>query len=114
MKILVCGGREYDDWPRLKEKLDELHLEKGVSEVIHGSAQGADRLAGVWARWNNIPERPYPANWKQYGKRAGYVRNSQMLEEGKPDVVVVFKGGSGTEMMYELSKKAGIPTIDYR
>lgn len=111
MKVLVCGGREYDDWPRLKEKLDKLHEEHQFTEVIHGAAQGADRLSGVWARWYNIKETPFPADWKQHGKRAGYVRNQQMLDEGKPDLVVAFAGGKGTEMMKELAMKAGIEVI---
>lgn len=111
MKILVCGGREYDDWPRLKEKLDELNEEHRFTEVIHGAAEGADRLAGVWARWYNIKETAFPADWKQYGKRAGYVRNQQMLDEGKPELVIAFKGGKGTAMMIELAKSAEVPVV---
>jgi ABC-type Fe3+-hydroxamate transport system substrate-binding protein len=98
----------------MKEKLDDLHDKNHFTEVIHGAAQGADRLAGVWARWNNIKESPYPADWKQYGSRAGYVRNTEMLEKGKPDMVIAFKGGKGTNMMVELAEKANVPTIDCR
>lgn len=111
MRVLVCGGRNYDDWPRLKEKLDELHEKYKFTEVIHGAAEGADSLAGVWSRWYGVKETPFPADWKQYGKRAGYVRNNQMLEEGKPDMVVAFRGGKGTEMMVDLAEKAGVPTL---
>jgi hypothetical protein len=50
----------------------------------------------------------FPANWKQYGKSAGYRRNTQMLEEGKPDIVIAFPGGRGTEMMCEIAETAGI------
>ena len=112
MKVLVCGGRDYDEWPKLKEKLDELHETFKFTEVIHGAAQGADRLAGVWSRWNNIKESPYPADWKKDGKRAGYVRNARMLKEGKPELIIAFKGGKGTQMMIKLAEDSGVEVYD--
>lgn len=108
MKVLVCGGRNYDDWPKMKEKLDELDADRKFTEIIHGGADGADRLGGVWARWFGVKETVFPADWKQYGKRAGYVRNSEMLEKGKPDLVVAFKGGKGTDMMIKLAEAEGV------
>lgn len=111
MKILVCGGRDYDEWPKLKTRLDEIHEVTPITEVIHGGADGADRLSGVWARWNNIKETVFKANWKEHGKRAGYLRNAQMLEEGEPDTVVAFKGGKGTAMMIKLAEAAEVKVV---
>lgn len=111
MKVLVCGGRNYDDWPKLKTKLDDIHEITPITEIIHGCSDGADRLAGVWARWNNIKENRFPADWKTHGKKAGYVRNAQMLKEGKPDLVLATTGGKGTEMMKNLSKDAGVTVM---
>lgn len=108
MKVLVCGGRDYDDWPKLKEALDQFHEVTPITEIIHGGAQGADRLSGVWARWNNIKETVFPANWKEHGKAAGVIRNQQMLDEGKPDRVMAFKGGKGTENMKKLTVARGV------
>jgi UDP-N-acetylmuramoylalanine-D-glutamate ligase len=34
-----------------------------------------------------------------------------MLNEGKPDLVVAFPGGAGTENMVSLATKAGIEVI---
>ncbi len=108
MKVLVCGGRDYDDWPKLKKALDQFHEVTPITEIIHGGAQGADRLSGVWARWNNIKETVFPANWKEHGKSAGPIRNKQMLDEGKPDVVMAFKGGKGTENMKKQTIDRGV------
>jgi len=57
---------------------------------------------------------PFPADWGKYSKSAGYIRNKQMLAEGKPDLVVAFPGGKGTANMVKLAKLANIPihTID--
>lgn len=80
--------------------------------ILHGGASGADRLAGQWAERCGVNNIEFTAHWNQYGKRAGYVRNAQMLEEGKPDLVVAFPGGKGTAMMVKLARDAGVEVIE--
>lgn len=123
MRILVCGGRDYKDYLRIKEVLDNLHDEGGhpykkeITEIIHGNATGADTLAALWAShtWkhngDSIEVKVFPADWDKHGKSAGYIRNQQMLDEGKPDLVIAFPGGKGTTNMVQLAAKAGIPCI---
>lgn len=86
--------------------------------LIHGNARGADQLSE--SAYKEIffgyegqggIER-FPADWNKYGKRAGYIRNKQMLEEGKPDIVLAFPGGKGTAMMVRLAKEAGVRVIE--
>ena len=79
--------------------------------MISGHARGADQLAEQWAKENKIPTRLFPADWDIYGKRAGYLRNVKMLEEGNPDLVVAFPGGKGTNMMVSIAQSADIPVI---
>jgi hypothetical protein len=69
-------------------------------------------LAGKWAAYNGIPIAEFPAQWDLHGKRAGYLRNKQMLEEGQPDLVVAFPGGRGTADMVRQSREAGVPVIE--
>jgi hypothetical protein len=95
-RLLVCGGRTYADRERLYYVLDAYHKKFGISVLIHGAARGADSLAAEWAHNRGVDSRSYPANWQLYGRRAGFVRNAQMLEEGKPDDVIAFPGGKGT------------------
>lgn len=85
------------------------------SVIIHGGASGADSLAGIIALTLNIPVKVYPAEWKKYGKSAGYIRNAQMLEEGKPDKVLAFWDGKspGTKMMIKLTQGKKIPVDIY-
>ena len=105
MRVLVCGGRNYIDIEKMKEILDALVPEV----VIHGNATGADRLAELWAIKNEIEIERYPADWGQYGRSAGPIRNKQMLIEGRPDMVVAFPGGTGTQNMIKLASEEGIP-----
>ena len=112
MKVLVCGGRDFADYDLLKTVLSALHVTRGISIVIHGGATGADMLASRWAGTHMIPGVVYPADWKAHGKAAGPIRNQQMLDEAKPDMVVAFKGGRGTADMVRRAGKAGFDILN--
>lgn len=117
MKVLVCGSRHFDDYELLEKTLDEIHKETEITDIIHGNARGADRLGGAWAQFHTygegrlIREWRFPANWNLYKKSAGPIRNKQMLDEGKPDLVVAFLAtdSKGTKNMIEQAQKAGVP-----
>jgi hypothetical protein len=99
MRVLVCGGRNYSDYAFLSSVLMNLHTTTKITCIIHGAASGADSLADRWAAEHNIPVHVFPADWNTYGRTAGPIRNKQMLDEGKPDVVVAFPGNKGTRNM---------------
>lgn len=108
MKVLVCGGRDFDDEGLLGSRLWHLRNENGLTHVIHGGANGADKLAGEWARSQySVQEVICPANWYLHGKAAGPMRNRAMAEIG-PDLVLAFKGGRGTENMVKTAEALGI------
>jgi hypothetical protein len=117
MRVLVCGGRNYRDKERVWEILDRVcnpenkPLPEGVT-IIHGGAWGADWLADHWAVHNLCAIEEYPANWEKHGKAAGPIRNLEMLNEAKPDLVVAFPGGRGTAHMVRIAKEAGVQVIE--
>ena len=104
MRVLVCGGREYDDKARVFAVLDEIN----PTFVIHGNARGADSLAHEWAISRHRHGVACPANWARDGRRAGPLRNQRMLGHG-PDLIIAFPGGRGTADMVARAQKAGIP-----
>ncbi len=108
MRVIVCGGRDYADAMRVRDTLDGI----GVTELVHGGADGADELAGQWAILRSIPLRIYRANWLLHGKAAGPIRNQEMLDRFKPDAVIAFPGGRGTANMIKLAKAAGVCVIE--
>lgn len=141
-RILVCGGRDYGvtpltaDYPDpedyakaaafaefqrslLTAKLDELTIDEGEvlprrgTFIIHGGAKGADSWADDWAVINWCPCTAFKADWNTHGRKAGPIRNAQMLDEGKPDLVLAFPtGGRGTANMIALARIAGLPVIE--
>ena len=116
MKILVCGSRHFDDWMLLDKTL-YIHAPWYVDEenytltIIEGGAIGADFLSRAWGKKNGALIEEYPADWNKHGKAAGPIRNKQMLDEGKPDLVIAFlaKDSRGTANMIKQAKDANIP-----
>lgn len=123
MRVLVCGGRDFGLYTKSTEDADkrsfiwktltQINLQHDPIEVlIHGCAVGVDRWSGQWAYNHRITVREFPADWQKHGKAAGPIRNQQMLDEGKPDLVIAFPGGRGTADMVNRAKKAGVKVIE--
>jgi len=113
MKVIICGGRDYDDYQHMSEALAQICLQYGdITAVVQGGARGADSLARRWAIENKIPFEQYDADWKQYGKAAGPIRNQEMLDESGATMVIAFPGGNGTYDMIKRAKKAQVELVN--
>jgi hypothetical protein len=112
MKVLVCGGRDYDDPAFVFWVLEMLNARKPIKLVIHGAARGADTFAQDWSEQKSGRTTfCVPADWGKHGTRAGPIRNARMLELGKPDLVVAFDGGAGTRDMTARAVSAGVKVM---
>lgn len=110
MRVLCCGDRRWVDYELIKRQLVKLPKD---TVIIHGDCRGADRIAGFVAEQLQLEVVKFPANWSKFGRAAGPIRNQQMLEEGKPDVVYAFHDrlmlSKGTADMIRKAEKAGVP-----
>lgn len=111
IKVLVCGGRDYTGVAPLRRVLEALADHGGV-HICHGGARGADEAAGEIAKHYNWPVSVFKADWEKHGKSAGFIRNSEMLAEFMPHIVVACKGGKGTEHMKNLAREYGFPVVE--
>jgi hypothetical protein len=114
MRLLVCGGRNYENWDLMKDVLDNFLQNNNIDVLIEGEAKGADSMAREWAEDRGIPVMKFPANWMKYGRAAGPLRNKQMLNDGKPHYAFAFYDrpraeSRGTANMVGQLKAAGIP-----
>jgi len=111
MRVLVCGGRDFSDRKLPCDTLDALAREHDDQTlcVVHGMADGADALAGEWARSTGHWQMCVRAMWEEHGKKAGPLRNQRMLDEAKPHLVLAFPGGRGTADLVRRAEAAGVP-----
>lgn len=99
------------------ECLDNYHKDYPITEVVSGTAEGADRLGEFWAYRNQIPIKIFKPDWDKFGKAAGHIRNKAMAEYA--DRVIAFWDGisRGTKNMIEqteaLNKPLTVFNIDY-
>ena|SRR6187551_819498 len=92
MKILVCGSRDWVNKEVIFYALEALHPKNEI-DIIHGDAPGADRMAAEYAEALEFRSvTPYRADWKSFGKAAGFKRNLEMLDQ-EPDLVIAFWDG---------------------
>jgi hypothetical protein len=105
--VLVCGGRDYSDYPEVSRA---LRREKPDRVVTGDCPTGADRLALLWCQMHpGVEYQGYPADWKNFQRAAGPMRNAQMLAAEEIDLVLAFPGGRGTADMVRKAKAKGIP-----
>lgn len=80
-KLIVAGSRGFNDYELLCRVLvamgDVEFADHNVS-IVSGMARGADQLAVRFAVSHDIQLYKFPANWEGLGKRAGFIRNTQM------------------------------------
>lgn len=116
MKVLITGGRFWNDYETVLKELEKL---PSGSIIIHGACCGADTIAGEIAKALGFTVREYPADWSTYPRAAGAIRNRLMLErENLPDepieLVLAFhkdiEESKGTKDMLNISDAVGVKT----
>lgn len=111
MSVLICGSRRFSDPFTVS-----LAIDKRVQElpdeciVIVGGAKGVDQIAEKAALRHGHSVSRHEADWETYGKRAGIIRNLQMLD-AKPSLVIAFWDGAsrGTKHTITEARRRGIP-----
>lgn len=107
MRVVVCGSRSWRDWSVLEAALTIL---PHGTQVVHGNARGADRMAASVAKRLGHYVARMSAEWERYGRAAGMRRNELMLSWVRPDFVIAFWDGTsrGTRNMIERARAAGV------
>lgn len=106
-KIAVVGSRKFKNFNLMKSVLDIILLKGNLGQIISGGAYGADTLAERYAKENGITIIIYLADWKRYGKGAGYIRNLKIVEACEYLIAFPMGGSKGTYHSIHLAKKLG-------
>lgn len=104
MKLAIVGSRDFYDYELLERAIIDFLPLENIDTIISGGARGADRLAELFAKTHQIPTLIFHADWNTYGKRAGYIRNADIINNA--DLVIAFWNGTskGTAHSINLAK----------
>lgn len=107
-KIAVVGSRDYEYLEKVSRFIDSLPIE---CEIVSGGGGVVDNLAEQRAKKRGMKVKIFRADWKKYGKAAGPMRNSQIVEYC--DSVVAFWDGmsKGTKDTITKAENAGKPVL---
>jgi hypothetical protein len=106
MKVIIAGGRTITDYNLVLSALRESEFIP--TEIVSGMAPGVDTLAIQYATENNLPLKEFHADWNQYRRAAGPIRNRVMAEHGEA-LIAIWDGESrGTKNMIEEATKRGL------
>lgn len=109
--LCVCGGRDYQDKDKVFSTLDRVNAKRRIDVLVQGECPtGADLFAKQWAKERGVQHFGFLANWREFGKRAGPMRNQQMVDFGLGGVIA-FAGGHGTADMVRRAKQAGVTVM---
>lgn len=106
LKPIICinGSRTINDI-----NLDNFLNPQEIGCIVSGGANGVDTLAEKWAKKHEIEFVCFPANWNKYGKKAGPMRNIDMINFS--DKLISFWDGNskGTLQAIEYCQKINKP-----
>ena len=116
-RVIVAGSREFNDYEIAERAIFEAFRSIAITgpvRIVSGHCRGVDILGEKYADKYGLKLSLFPADWKRYGKRAGFIRNSEMAEfatgdNSNADLIAFWDGKSrGTKMMIDIAKKRGI------
>ena len=104
MKVIIAGGRTFTDYDLLSSICDKAFKNLSDVEIVSGCAKGADKLGEIYAITKGYKLKRFPADWEKNGKKAGYMRNTDMSLYA--DALIAFWDGTskGTKHMIDIAK----------
>jgi len=105
MKLAVVGSRDFNDYDLLKKYLDKIHSVEPITFIISGGARGADKLSERWAKENNVQTEIYIPDWNTHGRKAGFLRNVDIIKNCDKCIACWDNVSKGTKHSIDLCKK---------
>lgn len=106
MRIGIIGSRGFDNYQMVCDEMNSIAEQ--VDLIVSGGARGADTLGERWAKENNKETLIFKPDWNKWGKRAGFIRNEDIVKNS--DLVIAFwdNVSRGTKSSIDLCGKFGI------
>lgn len=86
-RILICGSVHWkmNDDSQISKFIKMLSKD---ATIIHGNCPGVAQIAHYHAVLNGLKTEKFIPNFDKYGNLALFIRNNEMIDKGKPDLVI--------------------------
>jgi hypothetical protein len=114
-RVLVTGSRDWDNELAVMMALSNIAIPPHEWTLVSGACPtGADAIAEGFAEGLGMQIERHPADWNSHGKRAGFIRNAEMVSLGADYVLAFIKNDSkGASMTAKLAEEAGLDVVRY-
>ena len=108
MKLIINGGRDFENYELAKQEFDKVFEHYNILEIVSGGARGSDKIGERLAKEYDIPLKRFIPDWDGLGKKAGHVRNREMGDYA--DALLSFWDGEskGTKGMIEYAERKNL------
>lgn len=108
MKVIIAGGRDFDNYDLLREKCDNILRNQDEVIIISGGAKGADSLGERYAKERGYSTEVFHAKWEEHGKKAGPIRNQEMAINSNALIAFWDEKSKGTKHMIDTATDKGL------
>lgn len=104
--LAIVGSRSITNETFVKRILNCYKFMFGIPNyVISGGAKGIDTIAELWADSLKINKKIFKPDWYKYGKKAGFIRNEDIIKNCDICLAIWDGESNGTKNDFELCKK---------
>lgn len=107
--VVFSGGQQWEDYALIWERLDQIRARvPSMVLATTGQDKGCDAIAATWAARSGVTIIAFTLD-RRYGKRAGFIRNEQLLKLKPVEAVVCEGSGLQSHLAREL-RAAAVPS----
>lgn len=106
MKVIIAGSRNIVDGLEVFHQIHQCDFIGEITELVNGECPtGVDYWAIRWANHRSIPIKYFPANWTEYGRKAGPIRNGEMAKYADALIAIWDRKSRGTQDMIKQATR---------
>lgn len=113
MRCIIAGTRTIQDYKLVTKAITDSGWQSEITEVVCGGAKGVDTLGQTWAIENGIKVIMFFPNWREYGQRAGPMRNEEMAKYADAAIVIWDGRSRGSQSMLNLAKRHNLRIYEH-
>ena len=103
--LAIVGSRTFNDYNMLCDFIEDNYDIEKITHIISGGAKGADSLGERFAKEHGKEIIIFKPDWEKYGKKAGFIRNEDIIKECNSCVAFWDGKSHGTKNDIELCQK---------